>query len=328
MEVKLLYYTKDYHKLCETTARQCYNSFHKLALDSHRMLKGILATGHVSVTSVGNIVFGITIDQSQMVNEYGNSLDTFNVFKQINSFVRWTDKSHRDNKSSKYTFVLSMNVLSLLEIFKRIGEYDVDMKIYNQIIEQVKQVPEIYWFLNDKVEITPSENQYKLEGELGKPKLLSEDYTALKSVLTPYELETHAQICFHLVYDRATSLQLWRHRLVGGTEVSQRYVDQSNALYRVPTDLDGELQELYKQHMEQEISAYVHLKEKLSSMGKKRSQEIARNLLPNILTSVIQQRSLRDWKHLIKLRDSKHAQLEVMQDVQGIKNEFEKLGIK
>lgn len=328
MEVKLLSYTHDYHKLCETTARQCYNSFHKLSPDSHKMLKGILATGHVSVTSVGNLVFGLKLNDVNIVNDYGSVLDTLNVFKQINSFVRWTDKSHRENKESKFNFVLSMNLLSLMQIHKDINDYDVNMSIFNQIMDEIKQIPEIYWFFNDKIEITSSENKYKLSGELNSPQMLTEDYTALKNVLTPYELDIHAHLCFHMVYDRATSLQLWRHRLVGGTEVSQRYVDQSNAKYRIPSDLEEEVKELYEQYMQREIDAYAYLKEKLSHLGKKRSQEIARNLLPNILTSVIHSRSLRDWKHLIKLRDSKHAQLEVMEDVQDLKTEFEKLGIK
>lgn len=328
MEVKLLYSTPDYHKLAETTARICYQSFHKLSPDSHKMLKGIMGTGHVSVASVGNIVFGINVDEKHLVNEYGNTLDTLNVFKQINSFVRWTDKSHKKNKQSKFTFIISLNMLSLMEIHKHIHEYDLDLMVYNKLMDEVKKVPELYWFFNKDVKLDNKENQYKLDGRLGEPHLLTEDYSQLKDKLTSYELETHSQICFHLEYDRATSLQMWRHRLVGGTEMSQRYVDQSNAKYRIPNDLEGEDRELFKRYMQQEIEAYTYLKEKLSDKGKKRSQEIARNLLPNILTSVIQQRSLKDWRHLIKLRDTNHAQKEIMEDIQAVKKEFDKLGIK
>lgn len=327
MQVQLLYYTPEIHKLTESTMRICYQSFHKLSPDSHKALKSIMSKGHLSVATTNNIVFGVTIDPQKYVDQYGNVLDSLNIFKQINSFVRWTDRSHKQNKNSKYHFVISMNLLTLIQLYEHAHEYEFNKELLNLMLEEIKKTPEIYWFIDDSVEITPSENPYKLEGELGKPHLLAEDYTALKNVLTPYELDNHVSLCFHFVFDRATSLQQWRHRLVGGTEMSQRYVDQANASFRVPSDLDDEYVELYKNYMQQEIDAYGYLKEKLSHMGKKRSQEIARNLLPNVLTSTIQSRQLKDWKHYFQLRDSNHAQKEIMEDTQALKKEFEKIGI-
>lgn len=327
MQVQLLHYTPEIHKMCESQMRICYDSFNKLSQDSHKALKGIMAKGHLSVGQTNNLVFGVTISDHDYVNEYGNVLDSLNIFKQINLFTRWTDRSHKLNKNSKYHFVISMNLLSLMEIHKQIHDYDCNKNLWNLMFEEVKKVPVIHWFFDDTVEIEPSDNPYILEAELGKPQLLHEDYTVLKDILTQHELLTHSQICFNLVYDRATSLQMWRHRVVNGTEMSQRYVDQTNASYRVPSDLEGEERELYEQYMQQEINAYGYLKEKLSGLGKKRSQEIARNLLPNVLTSTIQSRQLKDWKHLIHLRDSNHAQKECAEDVRAIRKIIEKLGI-
>ena len=58
----LLHYTKDIHKLIEFTGRTCYQSYDKVNEESHKMLRGIMGKGHLSVASVGNIVFGFKFD--------------------------------------------------------------------------------------------------------------------------------------------------------------------------------------------------------------------------------------------------------------------------
>lgn len=59
MEIKLLHHTKDYHKLVECVARVCYDSYSKDAPNSHNFIKAIMAKGHISVASVGNMVLNL-----------------------------------------------------------------------------------------------------------------------------------------------------------------------------------------------------------------------------------------------------------------------------
>lgn len=325
MKVELLHYTPHLHKLVEISARECYQSFSKLSPTSHKMLKGIMGKGHLSVASINSIVFGITLDHE---DEALFTLDCLSVFKQINNFVRWTDTLHSDNVHSRFDYVVSMNILSLLDIHNNINDFNIITDLYDSILKEVSNVPEIYWFIDEETIIEPIDNPYKLTAQLGHPTILSEDYTALKDMLTEYELNIHAQIFLNFVYDRATSLQMHRHcDQLSTLELSQRYVDLTNALYRIPTDLEGNQYNLYNSYMHSEIKAYGELKEALKDKGKLRSQEIARNLLPNVLTNVIQARPLRQWKHLIKLRNSTHAQREVREDIQALIAKFEELEI-
>lgn len=328
MKIELLHYTPQYHKLIESTARECYQSFDKLNPESHKMLKGIMSVGHVSVASVGNMVFGIN---GLSTNEFGYTLSNLSTYKEINPYIRWS-MLHKLNKDSNFDFVVSFNILTLIDIVRNIDKYTsmLEDQLITKILDILKNIPEVYWFIDDSTYIEPVENPYRLTADLGKPVVLAQDYTYLKDILTPYELDLHTTVTVNMVYDRATSLQVWRHASgTGGCEVSQRYVDMSNARYRIPTDIQGEKAEgVYKAFMDDHIDRYVVLKEMLKDKGKKRSQEIARNLLPNILTNVIQTRPLREWKHFFKLRDTSHAQLEIMQDTQALKQAFIDAGIE
>lgn len=325
MQVKLLHHTPHIHKLIEITARECYQSFDKMSPTSHKMLKAIMSKGHLSVSAIGNIVFGVMIEHE---DEIPLVLDNLSVFKQINNFVRWTDIHHKDNAQTRYDFVVSLNVLSLLDIHKNIDNYHIDTCLFEDMLDEIKHVPEINWFIDSSVVLEPMDNPYKLEAKLGEPTILSEDYTVLKSILTDYEVNIHATVTTNLVYDRATSLQMHRHSdMLGTCELSQRYVDLTNTRFRTPTDLEGSELSIFNAYMEYGIKAYGTIKELLYGCGKKRSQEIARNLLPNVLTNVVQTRPLRQWKHLIDLRNTPHAQKEVREDIQQLISKFEEYNI-
>jgi thymidylate synthase (FAD) len=166
------------------------------------------------------------------------------------------------------------------------------------------------------------------------PEILTQDYIALKDKLTPYELDIHATVTVDWVTDRATGLQAWRHAdMTGGCELSQRYVDRSSAGLRIPEfefEEDPELKDIYAAMLQSEVDDYIWLRDKLVDGGIRqgRAKEIARMLLPNAtLTRIIQCRPLRQWKHFFELRDSAHAQKEIMQDTQAIKKVFAEAGI-
>ncbi|WP_411685036.1 FAD-dependent thymidylate synthase [Aeromonas caviae] len=359
MKVGLIHHTEDYHKLVEMAARECYQSYHKLGEESHTFIKGIMAAGHISIASTGNIVFGIAGFTG--VEEYMNAMSDLMTMKEINNYIRWTSPDPKKNPDSKIGVIVSMNMLTFLDINNQANDYELNTNLFELFKRLVNRVPEMGWFINDKTKLEPIENQFTAKGEpqLYKPIILTEDYTALKEKgLTDYELDVHATVTMNLKVDRATGLQIWRHAdMAGGTELSQRYVDRTNAEYRkmlgfekgvYPENLkekftaatgqserlaqfayDNLVEEVYS-NIEGSISDYAELRDRLVSFGvrKSRAKEIARSMLPNAMTTkIINCRPLRQWKHFLNLRDTNHAQKEIRADAQAIKKAFEEAGI-
>ncbi len=325
--VSLLYYTRDYPKLVEMVARQCYQSFDKVDEKSHSFIRSIISKGHLSVASIGNIVFGVTtldIEVSTCLLK----------MKEINNFIRWTVSDEKT--SSRFAVIVSMNMLTYLDIKKAYDE-GYQLPLFEKIIFEVNQVAELSWFYNREVEFTPKENTYfNLPApKLYQPVLLTEDYTALQKLgFTEHELSIHATITINYMTDRSTGLQLWRHGdMTGGTELSQRYVNRGNASFREMIEFEsGSSNESTK-----DISAKWHkiiadlnqdyndLIDEMGELGihQARAKEVARSILPNaIVTEIIQCRPLRQWLHLFNLRDSNHAQKEAAADVRSIKQLF------
>lgn len=359
MKIGLIHHTEDYHKLVEMTARECYQSYHKLGEESHTFIKGIMGAGHISIASTGNIVFGI--GSFSGLEEYMGAMSDLMTMKEINNYIRWTTPDSKKNPDSKIGVIVSMNMLTFLDINKQIKDYDINTNLFESFKRLVTRVPEMKWFINDKTKLTPKENQYTAKGEpeLYNPVILTEDYTELKAKgLTDYELDVHATITMNLKVDRATGLQIWRHAdMTGGTELSQRYVKRDGSELRPMVDFeegkypdftkyleknpnlteelarkqyDYFVRELYK-NLDNQVHFYTTYRDDLVEMGVKlsRAKEIARAALPNAMTTkIINCRPLRQWKHFLHLRDSNHAQAEVRLDAQSIKAAFDKAGIK
>lgn len=355
MKVEMIYHTPELHKLVEAIARVCYQSYGKLAPDSHKMIKGIMNKGHVSVASSGNMVFNVSLENADL-QEILFLLESLISFKEVNNFIRWSTPANKGAKEGRV--LISMNMLTLLDIVKakESGNMVFPEQVIDGILEEVKKVPYLHWFLDDTVEVTPSESPYIGDPSLGNPVILTEDYTALKELgLTDYELDIHATVTVDLITDRATGLQMWRHAdMVGGCELSQRYVDRSTAVIREMEDIDlypdklksyaekedltiEEAKEHYdavvqsiRNHYKSTLDLYTDLIETLKELGvnSKRAKEISRSLLPNAITTrIIQCRPLRQWKHFISLRETVHAQSEIRKDTEALKRAFDAAGI-
>lgn len=359
MRVGLIHYTPDYHKLVEHTARECYQSFHKLSPDSHKFIKNIMTKGHVSIASVGNMVFGISGFSG--LEEFSHIVIDLMTMKEINNFIRWSLPDAKMNSDTKVGLIVSMNMLTFLDIYHAQDKYDFQTNLFNSMKKLLDGVPELRWFYDDSVELEPRNNIYteKATPELYSPVILYEDYTTLKEKgLTPYELDIHSNIVVNMVVDRATGLQSWRHAdMVGGTELSQRYVNRDKAELRdlvgfekgnypeglekyaqergmsieqAQTDFDFLVNYFYEK-LNGAVEDYIYVRDTLSKMGVRqgRAKEIARALLPNALTTkIIQSRPLRQWKHFFKLRNTPHAQKEIEMDTKAIIKVFKEAGVE
>jgi hypothetical protein len=317
MKIDLLYSTPHYHKLVESVARVCYQSYNKLSPTSHEMLKGIMGKGHLSVASVGNIVYGITFGDKKL-----KILETLMEFKEINNYIRWT-------LGGTYDVVVSLNALTLRELVYYLpSNYLVNLMV-SALVKNNKY--EVLWLIDDCIDSNEIkvDSPYISSPSLLKPSILSSDYTSLKDKLNRKELMYHSTVTIDIVTDRATGLQMWRHAdMVGGCEMSQRYVDMTNNTIRIPTDLKETDKEFYNRCLNISLRKYKIIKSFFENRGKKRSQELARGVLPNyVLTRLIQCRPLKQWKHFFDLRITPHAQLEIQQDAESILNAFKDSGV-
>lgn len=346
MRVGLIHYSEDYHKLCETVARVCYQSYHKDDEKSHNFIKAIMAKGHISIASVGNIVFGVA---------GFNSLDQFTAvttdlltFKEINPFVKVTTPDSKKNPDTQVGVIISMNMLSYLDILNAKDDYDWSSPLLSSMMKVTDGIPALRWFYDKSTVLPESENKYTAKGQpkLYEPIILEEDYTILKEKgLTAHELDVHSSVTVNFTTDRSAGLQFWRH-WAGGCELSQRYVERGTAEFRDMVGLDQqleylltvgansvdteELKSMLSQHKDNTMYAYESILELCKKIGIRggRAKEIARSILPNsITTQIIQNRPYRNWKHLFKLRDSSHAQREIQEDVIKIKEAFTAAGI-
>ena len=351
MKVKLIYSTQNYHKLVETTARVCYQSFHKDDEKSHNFIKAIMSKGHISVASVGNMVFEVKSEKDSVVEDLINYIIDLTTMHEITQFIKWTIPDEKKNPSDK--FLISMNMLTFLDIYKERDSYEWASSLLKLIIKSLDKVPYLRWFYDKSVELPEIRNQYTKKGtpKLYEPIILDEDYTVLKALgLNDYELGIHATITANFITDRSASLQFWRH-WSGGCELSQRYVERDEAEFRELIIDDTAIERLIdktgmtekellrainniKLTLEQInvdiINGYESLLERCVNTGmhKGRAKEIARSILSNsITTQLIQCRPYRNWMHLFNLRDSNHAQREIQEDVIHLKRVLNEIGV-
>lgn len=336
MKVELIYHTSQYHKLVETVARVCYQSYHKDDEKSHNFIKAIMAKGHISVASIGNMVFE--------VSELTTAVKLFLLeAHEITQFIKWSIKKPEENTT--FDCLVSMNMLTFLDIYNKQHELSLTGNyVFQHFVQQLDNVPYLKWFYDKSVQLEDSPNKYTAKGmpTLYNPIVLDEDYTALKALgLTNYELDIHATITMNFITDRAAGLQFWRH-WAGGCELSQRYVERSKAEFREIVGLAEYIENYIKDHTDEVelqqsammlksllysneqrvINDYDVILNTCENIGirKGRAKEIARSVLPNnITTQIIQSRPYRNWQHLFNLRDTNHAQAEIREDVKAMK---------
>lgn len=324
MDVKLIYSTKDYHKLVETVARVCYQSYHKDDVNSHNFIKAIMSKGHISIASVGNMVFSV-----KGVNT------AFKIFlieaHEVTPFIKWTVE--KPESDTNFECLISMNMLTFLDIYNAQHELSFTANYaFNCFVSQVAQVPCLKWFFDKSTQLDEVPNEYTGKGlpSLYEPIVLDEDYTALKALgLNDYELGIHATLTMNFITDRSASLQFWRH-WSGGCELSQRYVKRDDSRYRpligIEEDVQALLDGINERNLQDYTAIYEYCKEK--GMRDGRAKEVARSVLSNgIFTQLIQSRPYKNWVHLFKLRDTKHAQSEIQEDVIHLKRVLREVGV-
>jgi thymidylate synthase (FAD) len=138
----------------------------------------------------------------------------------------------------------------------------------------------------------------------------------------------HAVWCLLLTgISRALTHELVRHRAgFGYSQLSQRYVDESDARYVVPPlyQENPELREKWQRSVDYLRIAYAELAEATAEYVQKKhpdmtprdrrkwARQAARSILPNATeTKIFVTGNSRAWRHFLELRGSVHADTEI-----------------
>ena len=143
--------------------------------------------------------------------------------------------------------------------------------------------------------------------------------------------QRHGSVMEHANYSlllegvsRSLTHELVRHRAgMAYSQLSQRYVDESEAHFVVPPAIIGDaaLEGAWRAQIESAQAAYVALVEQLMERYKwvddkvhrrKMAREAARGVLPNSTeTKIVVTGNARAWRTLLELRSSEGAELEI-----------------
>ena len=162
----------------------------------------------------------------------------------------------------------------------------------------------------------------------GKGRKSNKEY--LDNILT----SKHGSVLEHAVWcllitgvSRALTHELVRHRAgFGYSQLSQRYVDESDARYVVPPlfQENAELRAKFEETIEHLRKAYVelanaaaeHVQQKYPDLPprdrRKWARQAARAILPNACeTKIFVTGNSRSWRHFLEMRGSVHADAEI-----------------
>jgi thymidylate synthase (FAD) len=162
----------------------------------------------------------------------------------------------------------------------------------------------------------------------GKGRKSNQEY--LENILT----SKHGSVLEHAVWcvlitgvSRSLTHELVRHRAgFGYSQLSQRYVDESDAKYVVPPlyQENAELRARWEQTIERVRKAYQELAEATTEYVQQKHPEMAprdrrkwarqaaRSILPNACeTKIFVTGNSRSWRHFLELRGSPHADTEI-----------------
>jgi thymidylate synthase (FAD) len=140
----------------------------------------------------------------------------------------------------------------------------------------------------------------------------------------------HGSVIEHAVWtlliegvSRALTHELVRHRHLSYSQLSQRYVDESEVGFVLPPEISEGTPafDIWKASCERALEDYRHLlaqieeqvrDEPSATLRRKRARQTARSLLPNAAeTKVVVTGNARAWRHFIELRGSGTAETEI-----------------
>ncbi|GLE50786.1 FAD-dependent thymidylate synthase [Mycobacterium montefiorense] len=134
----------------------------------------------------------------------------------------------------------------------------------------------------------------------------------------------HAAVSFYITgISRSLTHELIRHRHFSYSQLSQRYVPETESQIVVPPGLqdDPELRQILADAADASRATYTELLDKLEAkfadqpsavLRRKQARQAARAVLPNATeTRIVVTGNYRAWRHFIAMRASEHADVEI-----------------
>lgn len=140
----------------------------------------------------------------------------------------------------------------------------------------------------------------------------------------------HGSVIEHAVWtflfegiSRALTHELVRHRHLSYSQLSQRYVDESNVGFVLPPEIDegSPAYDVWRHSCDLALDDYrallANIEEQVSdepsaTLRRKRARQTARSLLPNAVeTKIVVTGNARAFRHFIELRGSASAECEI-----------------
>jgi thymidylate synthase (FAD) len=132
----------------------------------------------------------------------------------------------------------------------------------------------------------------------------------------------HASVTFYVTgISRSCSHELMRHRHLSYSQLSQRYVPETDADVVVPPGIEGDpgLEDQFLAAADASRAAYTELLAKLEAsaetpgvLRRRQARQAARAVLPNSTeTRVVVSGNYRAWRHFVAMRGSEHADVEI-----------------
>jgi len=120
---------------------------------------------------------------------------------------------------------------------------------------------------------------------------------------------------------RSFMAQITRHRLASFSIKSQHYVPYNNFKYKFLESQDSTVRKIYNDLMERISDDYKRLVHTF-----KLPIHVAREILPNAcLTNIFMTTNFREWRYIIKLRETENNTYEMILFTQMIKTRFREL---
>ena len=150
----------------------------------------------------------------------------------------------------------------------------------------------------------------------GKGRKSDEDY--IRNLM----FQGHGSVFEHINFgfiitgiSRSLSHELVRHRHFSFSQLSQRFVDESDVAFVKPPNLPNELVSSWEESCLASLDSYRNLLTELAkekNLSRKQRYEIARSVLPNCAeTKIFVTGNARSWRHFISLRTSEGADAEI-----------------
>jgi thymidylate synthase (FAD) len=140
----------------------------------------------------------------------------------------------------------------------------------------------------------------------------------------------HGSVIEHAVWtflfegvSRALTHELVRHRHFSFSQLSQRYVDESEVAFVLPPEIQegSEAYQIFEQSCARANDEYRQLLERVevqvkdepsATLRRKRARQTARSVLPNAAeTKIVVTGNARAWRHFVELRGAHSAESEI-----------------